>query len=292
MLPIPVIAVGLLIVVHLAIALGMAYGLQLHGDAPEAIVVGIGFGQVNLIGLWGALAAGRVVKRLPAAGMLAVGMWLAIACGQRLIGVWEARSDSQRGEAIILGILIGLGAVVTFLPLWIARRWFHWRLTASDNHEPDAGQFHLRELLIGTALLCLALGAIQAVLPGGRAELRLDRFLWLAIPIIAVGNLIVILPTIRMVFAVRRLVLGYCVFIMPLYALVVGLAELMLLAAALGLPTSRDGWFEFWLLNLAQCLTAVCTLGVLRMVGFRLARPAISLKVPPATSEVPTGVQP
>jgi hypothetical protein len=278
------IAVALCIAAHLTLAFSMTYALLDAGDQREFTVMGVCFGQINLIGLWGALAAGRVAGRLPWMALLATGMWFALALGNRVRGVWEAHNDYDRGDALALGGLILLGVMATLVPLWLSRWWFRWRLTASPSPIATVQQFNLRELLLATALACAALALVQAILPSGTARPTLDAKVWIAAPIAMAANLLVTLPTIWMAFARPALAALLLVVVLPLYVLLVSLSEIAVVEFALGGGGGLRG-DALWclaVLNAGQCFVVVGTLAFLRWVGFRLAREAISLNVPSA----------
>lgn len=247
----------------------LAEMLDFRGDLHQGLVLGIAIGQVNLIAIWGTVASGPVVGRIPWAILLGGVMWLAITLGNFWTGVWS-RQVNARPEALTLGLLIFLGIAVTGAPLWIARRWVGTRLVPPGKFlSPATDQFNLWQLLLGMTLVCVFLAVAKAILPPGPNRVGLHRELWVLLPVAAVVNLIVVVPTVWMAFVRGRWLLRVLVLALPVYAIAISVAEVMILIAFLGRPPNNV-YLTFSLFNLMQCATVGGTLGFLRLLGFML----------------------
>ncbi len=252
----------------------MAVGLMDAASSDEyilVVVVGIIVGELNLIGAWGALAPGKVIVRLPWAGLLGVLIWQAIAIGQR------AESWHRASESLTAGVSIGFGVVATQVPLWLARRPFRWRLLpprfrAEDVAEADA-QFNLRHLFLGVFLTSIGLALSRFILADATlADFRLDGTLCVLLVTAAACNALVTAPCIWLAFGRARL-LAILLPVWILYVAAVSAAELLTLTITLGPPGGGANWIlVFTLLNLAQCATVVTVLLLLRGIGFSLLR--------------------
>ena len=114
--------------------------------------------QLNLLAVWAALAPGRLMVRLPWSLFLATLIWYAVVLGFRCAGRGRSGQD-----ALMVGLSLLFGVLVTQVPLWIANRWFRWHL-AVVVEGPSAAvserQYGIRHLLTGMTLLGLALAWI------------------------------------------------------------------------------------------------------------------------------------
>lgn len=275
-----------LVVHYLGCDLGV-YGLrhlEPSGEWLMALLFGTYAAQLNLIAIWGALAPGRIVVRLPWAWFLATLMWCALVLGSRFAypeGQYGPALD--RDDALTLGAVLLFGVVTAQVPLWIARRW-SWRLVLAARERDDAvgdeRQFSLRQLLAGMTLFGVALGLVRGILPPGVAGLGMDHELLGILIVLAIVNMLVVLPCVWGAFLPWRL-LAALAALWLLYALVVTVVEIAVLVAFLGAPSGDpDFYWMFLLFNLTQCLAVTATLILLRSVGFRLVRTTVACGPP------------
>ena len=236
-----------------------------------AASLGLFIAQVNLVAVWAALAPGRLMVRLPWSLFLATLMWYAVVLGFR----WSGRDRFTFENAITLGLMLLFGVLVTQLPLWVANRWFRWRLTSVAEDTSTAlseRQYGIRHLLAGMFLLGLALGLGRVVLPLDEApSVHLERAFLVLIPAMAICNLMVTVPCIWCAFApwsrMLPLAIGWVV-----YAATVSLTEVGVLILFLGPPGDNRVFAAFGVMNVTQCVTVWLTCVVLRWAGFRLTR--------------------
>jgi hypothetical protein len=268
------------------LAVGGIFELGPQREALLALLLGLYLAQINLIAIWAALVPGRVIVRWPWAWFLAALMWYAMILGNRIHDGWrEPRFD--RSDALTLGAVLLFGVIAAQVPLWIARRW-QWRLVpeapdASDVPQ-DERQFSLRQLLLGMVLLSVALGMGRWILPPGSAGVDLNHELPILLPVLAIVNMLVVLPCIWGAFLEWRL-LPVLAVVWFMYALVVTAIEIGVLVAFLG-PAGDDIFSMFLLFNLAQCLAVTGTLMVLRVAGFRLIRQGVPAQQGAGTAAV------
>ena len=225
--------------------------------------------QLNLLAVWAALAPGRLMVRLPWSLFLATLIWYAVVLGFRCAGRGLSGQD-----ALMSGLSLLFGVLVTQVPLWIANRWSRWHL-AVVVEGPSAAvserQYGIRHLLAGMTLLGLALGLGRVILPSADSfRVPLARLL-AVLSAMAVCNLIVTVPCIWCAFAgwsrMLPLAIGWTV-----YAAVASLAEVGVLILFLGAPGDTKLFVAFGVINIAQCVAVWLTCVVLRWTGFQLLR--------------------
>lgn len=262
------IALGSIVIAHAVLAF-LQNWLFRQPDYGGVVGFGIGIAQINLIAVWGAMSAGPVVRRLPWAVLLTTGMWYAIVLSNRLVGhSWQRM---QRHDALLLGFVLGGAVLVAMIPLWIARRWQAWRLTLEGGSVEDNNRFNIREVLIGTTLMCVALALVQAVLPAGDTELTIDNELQLLLPLAVVANFITALPTVWLSFARPGLTTSLLLFAVPIYSGLVAIPEMIVIHIGMG-EQHPDLWSYLWILNCTQFWVLGGTLVLLRCQGFHLVR--------------------
>ena len=234
--------------------------------------------QLNLLAVWAALAPGRLMVRLPWSLFLATLIWYAVVLGFRCTGGGRGLSGQ---DALMLGLSLLFGVLVTQAPLWMANRWSRWHL-AVVVEGPSAAvserQYGIRHLLAGMTLLGLALGLGRVILPSADSfRVPLESRLLAVLSAMAVCNLIVTVPCIWCAFAgwsrMLPLAIGWMV-----YAAVASLAEVGVLILFLGAPGDTKLFVAFGVINIAQCVAVWLTCVVLRWTGFQL------LRRPPQTS--------
>ena len=235
-------------------------------------VSGVFIGQVNLIATWGALGPGNVVVRLPWSILLGVLTWYAIVLGFR---AWRPEFLDNPDLVLLGPVLLG-GIMVAQIPLWIAGKWFRWRLINLEDggiaSEDGPLQFNVRHVLLVMFLVALALGPARLVLPSMTFDgLYLADELAVILSTVVVTNLVMTVPCIWGAL-VRSNAIPLLVW--PVYCAVVTAAEFGTLCVLLGSPGSdwREVLLAFFLLNLLQCVTVYFALRLFRAVGFRLVR--------------------
>jgi hypothetical protein len=235
-------------------------------------LLGICFGQINLIASWATLAPGSVIVRVPWTGFLAVLMWYAILLGNRA----HAR-ELDREEAILLGWVLIAGVIVAQIPLWIASRFFSWRLVAptrlSAENGRDEKQFNIQHLLGGTFLVSLALALSRVILPPGDDWIPtgLDDELRVLLPVAAIWNVLTTVPCFWAAFAKKE---GMVVWFFSwfVYCAVLTGAEFAVLSVILGAPFNDEVFLMIYVFNLTQCWCVFTSLLAIRAVGFRFMR--------------------
>jgi hypothetical protein len=234
-------------------------------------LIGICIGQANLIAAWAAFAPGSFFVRFPWAMFLAVLGWYALVIGLR----WED-ARFRREDALVLGAIALVGVTAAQIPLWIAAKAFRWRLFSPDaatgSDQQAERRFSLRQMLLGMAVVSVALAVGRLALPPGDSSwASADADLWMIVAVFTAVNLVVVAPCIWLAFAtsqhLARLAIPWLMLV-PLFSLVE--------FAAVTVLESANAQLEIFLLllacNLAQCLVVFGTLRGLRSFGFRFVR--------------------
>jgi len=144
--------------------LALAIADPWYGEAisPTTLPMGMLSGQLGLVLVWAALGQPRWNIRWPAAFLLAVAILIPI--------VWHQMHPTE------LLILVGLQSAILLVVCW----WLAWRgfrmvrfesagdnpFLSSKNHssgQPRENQFQLRDLLIWTTALAIALGVARMI---------------------------------------------------------------------------------------------------------------------------------
>ena len=237
-------------------------------------------GQLNLISLWGAVSRGSAIVRLPWALFLTTLMWGSLVFGHSVLVDRNLTSTAVRNSNLVIGGSLGFGCLATQLPLWIASRFFGWRLVADEGSDEQRDQFDLKQMLLGTLLLAGALAVCQGLI--GEVELKnflsVGRQLWVLMAFLipmAIFNLVFVIPAIWAVFLVKMDLrrLSIAVLLLAL----VGPVEFLAIVAILGNGPSVDdypNWLAaFSAMHLAQVFVVFGSMAVLkRAAGFRLIR--------------------
>jgi hypothetical protein len=133
----------------------------------------------------------------------------------------------------------------------------------------DNPQFRISHLFVATVAVATLLGLGRLVLPEGPWRIiGLERELAVILPIIAVVNLIVVLPCVWGAFARTQLLVGLTIAWL-IYAIAVSVVEVLVFTLFFGDPPG-DVWVSMMLFNVCQCLCVFGTLVCLRGIGFRL----------------------
>lgn len=211
-------------------------------DAGPAIFLMILLvGQLTLICVWGTLVEGTFWFRLPWTLLLLVISWAAL-CG----GIYLDSGYLRPAQVVGMGLIWFYGFFISYVPLKIAAWIFGWRIIFVRNqvNRGAEGQYAIRDIMVGTAILGLVLAIGRQFVPGKLPEwsdvLRESGFdrpdLLTAFLIFSVISLIVKLPCIWIALAAeKRKILGQSVtWIFCAGAL--GFVELLLLFLVLGDP--------------------------------------------------------
>lgn len=245
---------------------------QGHAHAWFAtILIGICIGQSNLIAVWAALAPGNMVVRVPWAILMSVMMWYAVVLGAKATDDPKALDSSVRLGVVLLG-----GVAVALGPLWLARRVCRWRLVSAGRGAgqtpPGPFQFHLRHLLLATAMLSAALAPARVVLPPGAvSDLRLSPDLRVGLAAVVVCGLLVTIPCVWAVF-LRAQAMVPVLLVGLVYCGVLAAAECGVLRALFRPSCGPADLACLYLLNVSQFATVFGTLLVFRGTGFELIR--------------------
>ena len=280
--------IALLIAGHLVVDLMVPHMFMFGPDAEWLLagVMGLCVGQITLIGVWAAMAPGRVILRLPWSMLLATLMWYALVIGNRTRGLFDspwAYGTFRAEDALLLGLILLAGVVVVQIPLWIASRLLRWRLippTLGERREIDEHQFNIKHLIAGMLIVSIALGLGRVILPQGKWQITgIERELLFILPTVGIVNVLVAVPCIWGAFVRGALVIPLA-FMWIFYALLVSILEVGTLIAFLRPPGGSDIWWVMTLFNLAQCLSVFATLALLRLIGFQLVRTNRSIAQP------------
>ena len=237
-------------------------------------LVGQYIGQLNLISVWGAVSRGSAIVRLPWALLMAMLMWSSLILGQAAFGKW------QSDLVVLIGATLGFGCIVTQIPLWIASRFFRWRLVAEDTADEQRSQFDIKQMLVGTLLLAGSLAICRQLTHNTDREdvtVTIREFGELTAFLIPMAffNLLFVIPAIWAAFLVKvnKRRLGVATALLAL----VGPIELLVICAVLGYGPSASEYLN-WLitfsaLHLGQVFVVYGSLVLLRrLAGFRLVR--------------------
>jgi hypothetical protein len=258
-----VVLAALLLVLFVSADFAIAFFIDPHRPETGSVVLGITFAQIVLLATWTALApaslSARIVSGLAGVILLSLALMASIERA-------NARSDGW----LWLAIVLSQWCVIQF-PLWILRLRFDWRLcwpgeeivasTRSDT------QFEIRQVMIWTALVCVALGVGRQLVPEQLGTVRDHKETLIIFSMLTVFSCLLAWPVVWAVFAPRwwgLWLIGAAVGCVGLT-----LAEIETLVAV----TNQRGEAEFfWIMNSLQAFAASITLIALRVSGFRLVR--------------------
>ena len=245
-----------------------------------AILINLIVGQLTLICVWGTLVEGTFWVRLPWTILLLVVSWVALCVGVYI--EQEGRLDSA--EILGLGLVWFYGFAISYVPLKIAALLFGWRITLAKakDSEASSNNHSIRDMLVGTAILALAMAIGRSLIPGELPSwtsiLRasgLDRSTpVIALFIFSMASLVVKLPCIWIALATPvpkfKTRAAWWIF----WSGVIGGAELILLCVFLGPPGSElpDILFGLVVGHAAMAATMLGVLYVLRQFGYSMSR--------------------
>lgn len=266
------LGVGFLVFLSLVLAATNIVVPSLLNHLDDNPVAGFLFGlciaEVNLIALWGVMAPGRFLLRLPWAGALLTIMWYTLVIGNNL-----SEMSFQLHDALQLGLVLLLCLPAAMVPLAFVRLYFGWRIQRRADVEVRE-QISFTLLLGGMTLLAVLLGMGRAVLPA--TELRispLEPELIFLLAAVVGFNLLQTTPAIWVAFLPWRIAGAYAASAIA-YAVVLSVAEIGVISLVLGAPPNFvEILMIFTSMNLAQILLVLGTLVSLRLLGFKLMRP-------------------
>lgn len=235
--------------------------------------------QLTLICIWGTLVDGTFWVRLPWTLLMLVVSWSAIVYG---IYLHHGAQFNSTATAWALALGWSYGFIISYVPLKLAAWAFGWRIKHVRSEESETKKnFAIRDMMIGTTLLAVALAIGRAWLPGDfptwTSVLRASGFNRIE-PVIVVlifsfVSLIVKLPCIWIALAAQkralRLAIGW-VFISG----VIGFLEPLLVFTMFG--GTRNVILElcFYLCvgHMAMAAAMLVVLGCLRQFGYSMTR--------------------
>jgi hypothetical protein len=248
----------------------LPWGERRLPDLACVAMLGVCIAEFNLIAAWAALAPGNVFVRLPWSLLLTVLIWYALILGNRLVDPFDL------DDACLLGTSLLGGAMVAQFPVWIAGRFFRWRLVLDEvgcERADGPGQFRIAHLLLGMLFLSIGLGLGRVILPAGEftgIDLE-DGGLPMIFTVVAAANLLITVPCIWGAFLRPRRLLVYAGGWLACLAAMTFL-EYGALLAVLQDQIASDSLAQAMVVNVAQCATVILAMGLFRWAGLRLQR--------------------
>lgn len=244
----------------LLLNLGIATFVEVKEDEMAGVIVGSAFAQMVLYAVWCALApvhfGTRLVSGSAAFGFTAICMF---RCAQRDGGGLDT-------AVVITGAMFAQ-FVLYQLPMWHARSqdWSLRHKEALADEVSNDLQFGIRQLFIWTTTIAVFLGLIRMLVAGlGELEsirivgnLEFQMFLTFAL-----GNTLLVLPLIYACFSRTRMALW----------LLIAMIAAAVVTVLQRLTTDGDHNF-FWVVNLAQFVSVLGLLMLVRLAGYRLRNP-------------------
>ncbi|MCC9605489.1 hypothetical protein LOC68_22695 [Blastopirellula sp. JC732] len=228
-------------------------------------VIGLVTVQINLIAFWTAVGPGRMVVRIP---WMVLAITLAYVCLHTGAELFSGERMRQEEKSLIAGVMLFAWLAVT-LTLVVYRAITRRRLIRTDQSSASSVKFHLRHLIVGTALC----GATLAVLKWAGYPVfgvfDLDRNFYIGVGIAAVVNLLITIPVILAAFRWSALWWRRIVTLVSI-TVVVTTCEVFIF-------TMLEGMDDLWLvlaiyqmMNLTQCFGLLLSLLVIRYAGYEL----------------------
>ena len=242
---------------------------------------GICVGQLYLIAVWAALAPTNVVVRTSWAFFLATLMWYASLLGGRESLFISSSSKIARPQAIVMIITLVTSIVLLQIPLWIARKKYHWRLVRQQDHDDATAiaesQYQIRHLLAAMLLLSAVLTPLYLVLPSssGYEVWYFSLRLFLGKPLMLLANYILLIPCFILAYKVKSRWIPLAFAVLLPYSVVVTLAEVpayYVISVVSDHVSFEPPSLASCLCKLAQYATVLGGLLVLRALGYRLGR--------------------
>ena len=252
-----------------------------HTPFLGMLALGVVTAQLTVICVWGTLVRGTFWIRLPWTLLLLVVSWCALALG---VSIENGRSNTD--EILGVGLFWMIGFITSFVPLKIAALCFRWQIihdsAAYQNEGQEDYKYAIRDIMIGTLLLALALAIGRAMLAG--EEISFARAMraanlnqaepFIALTIFGIVSLLVKLPCIWISLGektenIKSRICGWAA-----YCFALAIAEIIALTVFLG-PAGPEAAELFAGIILSHQLMGAIMLGVcltLRGLGYRLER--------------------
>lgn len=142
------------------------------GPNDSAVLVYVCFGAIGAEGglhaIWCVLAPVGLIKRFAVGIGTALVLFGAWALGYGVYVSLEPYLYDDYWEIVVTGLLcLPLVAIAIQLPLWLARAWLGWRVLhrADPSRQSGGAAFGIRDILVATAVLALALSAAKLAVP-------------------------------------------------------------------------------------------------------------------------------
>ncbi len=250
--------------------------LYITPNGPAAALVYACFGgtvaQASLHAIWCVLAPVGFAKRFTVGVGTGLFLFVAWALGQGIYHCYESFLRDYYWETV-LTVLLGLPLVLIAiqLPLWLMRMWCGWRILhqADSSQKSEYGAFGIRDLLVATAMLAVALSSARLALRA--CDLPDDATM---LPLVtgagaaAAVSLFVTLPAVIATLRARRL--GRALLLSLLLYVAVAFGAVAILSLVAGRPPTRQTYFgiAFISASLYGCLVGVML--IMRRLGYRL----------------------
>jgi hypothetical protein len=256
------------IVVNLALP---SFLSELDENLLGTLLFGCCMAQVNLIAIWGVMASGRFLLRMPWSFALLTIMWYSLVMGCYIVK-FESTMSLKMEDALFLGLVLLFSMPIAMAPLSILRAIFKWKLSRPFNAEVRE-QMSVGLLLAGITLVGVLMALGRAILPDSPVRLaNVPPQIFLVLGVVIVFNLVQTTPAIWLSFFPWRM-MPICLFGVIAYALMLTLIEVFIFTLVAGAgPTYWEGLKVFGGLNIGQVLTVMTVLVCLRLLGFQLQR--------------------
>lgn len=241
------------------------------------VLLGCGFAEVSMAAAWAALGPFRAAIRIPSSlcWMLMIGLLI-------LYNVVVGTASGNRGHAAMEGLTLAGGYVLLWfvvqLPLWLARVLYRFRLDVPGDAVADGlaeHQFGIRQLLIVTAVIAVALGAGRLLVEGMNPESSFqkvpdpDRVFLIIVGLFLVSNSLVAFVVVTGTLLARRWLLALVIGVVAAGIITVIESSMVLLV-----PQGFDGFWQAAILiatiNATQFCWLAASLLLLRSAGYRL----------------------
>ncbi len=277
--------ITVIVIYHLSInvCVGWAWWQRYYFDDAWQFLIAVGagicVGQLNLIAIWFALVPERLVVRLPWLLLIVTLVWCALIVGGNLppsdtqLVYFGATPQFPINEAVTVGVALIIGLIVTTVPmLWIVGKSFRVRLLPPCGDADSRGrQYSIAEVLLGIFLVSIALAIGRVVLPPGDfSGFAFDREVMVILIAISIVNLLVVTPCV-LAASLKPHALVVSILVWPIYCIVVSGIESAIVSAFLP-PGDEHLALILGIFNLAQCVSVVTSLLLIRGIGFRLIR--------------------
>ena len=220
--------------------------------APGKIILGfvllnVVVAQLTLICIWGTLVDGTIWVRTPWTALQLVISWAAISWGVHL----SYGPFVDPAKILGLGLVWLFGFAVSYLPLKMFAWLFGWRITQAKTPTSNPStRYAIRDMMIGTAILALAMAIGRFLVPGDLPtwnqvlkESGFDRIEpVLALCIFSTISLIVKLPCIWIALAMAKEKVFVRGAVWIIISGLIAILEFVLLCSFVGPPGSE--WQE------------------------------------------------